>query len=348
MGDGTRENPYTSKDVLRLIMENGGKAKGLDLSEKHFDNAIDLSGLELNGIIFRESIFHALKATGARFDGSSLVRANFCNAELEYAQFKPLEDFRGSHLMAASFQGAKLSSAQFGETEDKDLTVAALDETDFRDANLLHTNFKGCYFYGTKFEGAYIRGNNIAEAHLEEADWGSYRIGEETEKHELHFAEHVYRQMKKWYTEAGMYDVAAKFYYREKEAGRKSLRFYFIQNEAGKKSLKLLPKNWRHRVALQLSYWVFGHGEGWKRLFFWMAGFILFFALIYVAFDSTREWRFFGDYLYFSAVSFTALGYGNWLPVTNNWIRGLGAFESFIGVFSMALFLVTFIRKMTR
>jgi hypothetical protein len=32
MGDGTKENPYTRKDVLRRIRNNGGTAKGLDLS----------------------------------------------------------------------------------------------------------------------------------------------------------------------------------------------------------------------------------------------------------------------------------------------------------------------------
>jgi len=32
MGDGTQENPFTREDVLKKIEENGGTAKGLDLS----------------------------------------------------------------------------------------------------------------------------------------------------------------------------------------------------------------------------------------------------------------------------------------------------------------------------
>jgi len=35
MGDGTKENPYTREDVLRLIEENGGTAKGLDKINLH-------------------------------------------------------------------------------------------------------------------------------------------------------------------------------------------------------------------------------------------------------------------------------------------------------------------------
>jgi hypothetical protein len=54
------------------------------------------------------------------------------------------------------------------------------------------------------------------------------------------------------------------------------------------------------------------------------------------------------DSLYYSAVSFTALGYGQWAPEPTGWVKGLGAFEAFIGVFMMALFLITFVRKMIR
>ncbi len=37
MGNGTEENPYTREDVLKLIEENGGTAKGLDLLGKAFE-----------------------------------------------------------------------------------------------------------------------------------------------------------------------------------------------------------------------------------------------------------------------------------------------------------------------
>ena len=57
MGDGTKENPFTREDVLRLIEENGGKADGLDLSEKVFEGGIDLSGLNLKGIILDGASF---------------------------------------------------------------------------------------------------------------------------------------------------------------------------------------------------------------------------------------------------------------------------------------------------
>ena len=50
MGDGTRENPFTREDVLRLIEENGGTAKGLDLSGKWFEREINLKGTILASV----------------------------------------------------------------------------------------------------------------------------------------------------------------------------------------------------------------------------------------------------------------------------------------------------------
>ena len=51
------EKPLTCEDVRRLIKENGGTAKGLDLSEQTFVEAIDLSDLDLHGIILKDARF---------------------------------------------------------------------------------------------------------------------------------------------------------------------------------------------------------------------------------------------------------------------------------------------------
>jgi hypothetical protein len=249
MGDRTKENPYTREDVLRMIKEHGGP-EGLNLSKKRFVEAIDLSNLDLHGVILND--VHLFRAN---FNGSNLARAIMQKANLGYATFKPLKskdislqgiDLRNADLHDADFRGADLIGAKFQE-ELPHLLPAFLDRTDFRNANLFRANFKGCYLYETKFEGAYIRGADITEAYLGDADWGNYRIGEENNK-EYYFAEHRYRHLKAWYKKSGYDAIAAIFHYREIEARRKGL--------------KLLSKSWNHRIALQLSYWVFGHGEG--------------------------------------------------------------------------------------
>lgn len=50
--------------------------------------------------------------------------------------------------------------------------------------------------------------------------------------------------------------------------------------------------------------------------------------------------------LYFSVVTFTTLGYGDLVPVGPS--RVIAAIEAFTGSFTLALFVVVFVKKMTR
>ncbi len=52
------------------------------------------------------------------------------------------------------------------------------------------------------------------------------------------------------------------------------------------------------------------------------------------------------DCFYFSVVTFTTLGYGDITP--QGLARPIAAFEAFVGSFTMALFVVVFVKKMTR
>ncbi len=159
---------------------------------------------------------------------------------------------------------------------------------------------------------------------------GNFILGEEISKN-FNRASDTYRQLKQWYTNAGYHDIAAKFYYREKEANRKSI--------------KLLSKHWNNRLAAEFFRALFGYGERWWNIVFWIIGVVFIFALLYSIQPSST----FGDNLYFSAVSFVALGYGSWIKENvAAWVRVLGALETFIGFFLMTLLLTTFIRKWTR
>ena len=54
--------------------------------------------------------------------------------------------------------------------------------------------------------------------------------------------------------------------------------------------------------------------------------------------------RNFPDSLYFSLITFTTLGYGDFRPL-EGWGRILAGSEAFIGAFMMALFVYTFARR---
>lgn len=161
---------------------------------------------------------------------------------------------------------------------------------------------------------------------------GDYILGEEREGL-FDIVSDTYRQLKMWHTNAGIYDIAGEFFYREMEAQRKSIRWW------------LHP---RHRAWSKFVSLICGYGERPLRVILWAISWVVGLALIYLAIGSAWEWSAFWGSLYFSMVSFTGLGYGSWIPETNDWIKGIGAFESFMGVFTIALFLVTFTRKMRR
>ncbi|MBA7502910.1 hypothetical protein ES706_01514 [subsurface metagenome] len=340
-----KEKPLTRDDLLKLIEENGGTAEGLDLSEQTFVEAIDLSDLDLHGIILKDARFSTHfegdQLLGAKFDGSNLNGADLRSINLQYAQFRMLNnqptylqaaDLRGSLLLNTNFQGADVTGVKFGDLAKAGGYLAAmLDDTDLRGAKLFRANFKGCYFYSTKLEGAFIRGADIFDAHLEEADWGNCVIGEE-KRGDFSSAMNIYRCLKQWYTNAGMYDIAGKFFFREMTARRKALKW---------------RPNPLPRIRQTLYGLLCGYGEKPWQVFASATVVLFCLALVYFAIGTLTPNTFLNS-LYYSAVSFTALGYGSWAPQPTGWVKGLGAVEAFLGVFMMALFLVTFIRKMTR
>jgi len=309
MGDGVNI-PFIREDVLDKIAECRKKKEVPNFSSKVFEEAIDLSKQNLQHVIF----------SGASFpyrEGETKVGANFTGADLKDA------DLQNAHIEYADFTGADLVR--------------------------------------TKLEGAYIEAANFPKGNvrLGDADWGNYKIGEEVEAEKkkgeeqqklLRIAEHRYRHLKQWYTDAGYYDTAGEFFYREMEAKRKRLGWL---HPKAKRWLGWWPLR-GEKVRLNIYRWLYGYGErpwrvvAWGMLVLFGLALLYFFLRGVAPYDLSEDA--FLNSLYYSAVSFTALGYGPWFGDTSvhSWVKGVGAAEAIIGVFMIASFLVTFIRKMTR
>jgi len=361
MGDGTKENPYTREDVLQAIERNGGTARGLDLSGKVFEEGIDLSGLNLERIILKKAILIGARLEGAKLTVAHLEGANLQDAHLERADltFAHVEQAQliGAHLegaqliaahleraylIAAHLEGGNLSGAHL---EGGNLIAAHLEEAYLTDAHL-----EGADLTDAHLKGAYLNGIEFsADTRLELVDWGNYILGEEKER-DFHRAEDTYRRLKTWYREHGMYDIAGEFFFREMEAKRKNLRWLQPQE---RRWLGWWPLR-GEKVRLNVYKWLYGYGERPWRVILWGMLVLFGLALLYFFLRGVAPYTLtaeaFLTSLYYSAVSFTALGYGPWFTPTSvhSWVQGVGAAESFIGVFIIALFLVTFTRKMTR
>lgn len=354
-----KEKPLTREDVIRRIQENGDKAEGLDLSGKRFEECVDLRGLNLEGVILKRAVFTpslGTVLTGARLQGANLKRAQLQKAYLPAAELQranlDMAQLQEANLVLARLEEASLVEAQL---EEANLSAARLDRAWLCLAHLEGTNLISAHLNKAHLEGANLRTTDLSYAdlegatladrqvtlagaefwsdtRLESAHWGNYILGEEEEAN-FYEAADSYRRLKQWYTNAGIYDVAGEFFFREMEAKRKGLRWR--------------PQPW-HRGWLNIHAFISGHGERPLRVIRWAAIWIFGLTAIYYLIDATWSLSAVWNSLYFSMVSFTALGYGSWVTTTNEWMKGVGAFESFMGVFTIALFLVTFTRKMRR
>ena len=379
MGDGTKENPFTREDVLRLIKENGGKAEGLDLSGKVFEEGIDLHSHGRKKIVL----------TGIDLSDTHLERANLRSAHLEEAIL------RGAHL-----EGADLSRAQAQEAR---MNGVHLQEAHLEHAHLESANLRGAYLEGAYLRYIHLEGAILREAHLERADlrnarlqearlqgaqlqdanltranlqraylhetgfsistklvrvyWGYYIVGEE-KKQQFLWAADVYRHLKMCYTNVGMYDIAADFYYREMEATRKNAQQRLLRQlkKPGRKFWHFVFE--RRNFGTWLRLWIYrltcGYGERPWQVVVWGISLLFGLALLYFFLRGVAPFTLtvqaFANSLYYSAVSFTALGYGPWFSASSvrSWVIGVGAAEAIVGVFTIALFLITFVRKWTR
>jgi len=265
-----------------------------------------------------------------------LERTNLSNAHLGGA------DLLGTHLERADLRRAHLERA--------DLTDAYLEGSDLEDAYfngacLVKVHLEGVNLLNTRLEGVQLFGAQFStDTKLEGVNWGNYILGDENLGNFFE-AEKTYRYLKQWYTNAGIYDIAGEFFFREMTAQRKRIKWWPYPTQRKRINWWMHP---RHRAWSKFVSLICGYGERPHRVVLWAMSWIVGLALLYLAIGSVWEWSTFRDSLYFSMVSFTALGYGGWVDETNGWIKGIGAFESFIGVFTIALFLITFTRKMRR
>ncbi|GAH73209.1 unnamed protein product, partial [marine sediment metagenome] len=154
--------------------------------------------------------------------------------------------------------------------------------------------------------------------------------------------ENFFRIAKTCSQRQGEYTLAGEYYYKERIARRKQLPGYS-------------PKRWLEYLLLD---GLCGYGERPLRAIRTGLGVLFSLALLYwrvghifpspELFNEPDHALTFLDALYFSVVTFTTLGFGDWRPDPSHWIRYVVMSEAFIGAFLMALFIVTFARRMMR
>ncbi|MEX6501866.1 ion channel [Pseudomonas zhanjiangensis] len=289
----------------------------------------------------REGLGDAL-AQRAR-SGRPMVGFQLKNADLAGIDLVNHGEHAGYQLRDADLYRANLHGAHLFAL---DLRGSSLMKADLRQANLHCADLRGCNLLGIRLDGARLD-NVIWDRQLLQERQGRQRLrsGDCTGATELfQEAEETYRNLRLHLEQAGLFEQAGRFFHREMVMRRLRMPRYSAQ-----------------RLLSWLVDLFSGYGEKPLNVVLFSLGLIGFCGLLYFLVgvrlgEQTLGLALDRDLLvnlmdllncfYFSVVTFTTLGYGDISP--HGLARPIAAFEAFVGSFTMALFVVVFVKKMTR
>lgn len=303
--------------------------QGCDLSETNFEYA----NLE-NTRILRQSIQDA-DWLGVRLNEANVHDSDFTNTNLRLAKLK------GTYMTKATLRGCNLEEAELENTDlrDVDLRNAELYETLVRDVRINE---------GTQF-GETCR-------YEQKADEAAAKVGSaEVDGIVGRSRNAIHRFVNRWRNESGDAEQLTKsvrvyrLYQRllREAALPEDIRLYRVRERHARRKLALRENRHLQWLKLCLDRWVMLYGESPKRVIGTSLGVILLFAALYPLIGelepspSTA-----GQFLYFSATTFTALVYGDLQPA-NEIARVLVSVESFVGALLMALLVFVLGRRAT-
>ncbi|MFC1577064.1 pentapeptide repeat-containing protein [Candidatus Omnitrophota bacterium] len=326
------------------------KDAALTLSESCWAHTKDKKAYaaRISDVALKERDLKGFNLKRVALSGSSLLGVNFADADLSLA------DLSGSHLYDSCFKNSNLVGTNFSNCDltnsdfkNAELTKADLSNTrlwngDFMEANLSEANLYNAdlwnaSFFNTKFwhtnfvQSKFLTKNSFSRVK------GGFLFFDDSKINEagLFSAEESYRDIKNCFLFNGMYNDASWASFKEKAMERLLLK---KKRSAG------------YLISLLMSL-LCGYGERPARVI--MSAFLTItaFSVVYYftgAIESSvyiGEDMSFVDYFYYSAITFTTVGYGDFLPRPFALFRMLAAAEAFIGTFLTGLFIFTLARR---
>ncbi|GAW97912.1 MULTISPECIES: ion channel [Colwellia] len=308
-----------------------GEANGSGYCYWH-DQAIDKTGAEVKQRLEKYA------QEGGMLRGIILTRAQLQGIDLVNHDKKLGYDFS-----YADFYHANLRS---GHLFNINLQHASVMKADLRDSNLNCANLAGANMLGVKWMGSKFENVNIGKRIKQEHDARAALLAKNEQENVdlLEQAEEIYRDLRKHAEHEGIFTLSG----------------YFIQKELTMRRLQLPPYSVKRSISKLVDIFC-GYGEAPLRIIGLSMAIILVCAILYtftglsyngeiqaVSSEQSMEENvaFFFSSLYYSVVTFTTLGYGDFTPVGIS--RAIAALEAFTGSFTIALFVVVFVKKMTR
>ncbi|MFC1615699.1 pentapeptide repeat-containing protein [Patescibacteria group bacterium] len=288
------------------------------INDEEVKDDIDLRGAPLSGFDFRVAVVedddgfteNIAILSNIHFEGAILKSCNFQDAKLYDCYFERAE------IEHAEFKNATLNNCQFQESECTGINLQS--------SKLINCSFDDCTIKDVVLDHTIID---------EKTSFGNLLKSEKTGNY--HFASIEYKQIKEMYKNSSLHNLADDYHYKEMVAKR-----------------KLAPIT---KVNRWLNFF-FGdllckYGTSFGRVLFWSLVLIVACAGIYtnhegLLYQNQEVPPSFLSSLYFSIVTFTTLGYGDFHAVGG--IRFVAAAESFIGAALIALFTVIVARAIIR
>lgn len=290
----------------------------------------DLTSYNLKKIILNKACLEKVNLTGANLSQANLSETYFFDSKFAGADLIGT-DLSCCDLTHCDMGGADLTKANLKTARLWNVTLAGanLSECDLSFADLWNAKLSNVKLWHAILRGA--KSISAASFSSRAKFFENSKINEDGELS----AEESYRNLKQYFISSGMYNDASWASFKEKTMERLMLK--------KRGDLNYFPSALMNILC--------GYGEKPYRIVFSSVLTILLFAFAYLSFDAVKSsahssylmrWT---DYIYYSAITFTTVGYGDFVPKPHGLCRLLAASEAFMGVFLTGLFIFTLARK---
>ncbi|MFH1791827.1 MAG: pentapeptide repeat-containing protein [Candidatus Omnitrophota bacterium] len=293
-------------------------------------------GASFSGGNFSKVLFRGFDLSRSDLSGANLSRADMSEATLFDA------NCRGAEFLGVNLTGADLTGADLGQADltRANMSGARLWHANLEQANLIEADLRTADLWNAKMFNVRLWRTDLRDAvsltrfnfmRRQNRFFSICRINEKG----MNSAVSAYRGLKQYFMSKGKYDDASWASYKERNLEK---RFLITKRD---------PMCVPSAVMDVFS----GYGEKPYKVVISSLFMVFAYAFLYRAFDavicdsSPSYLPNLSDCLYFSFVTFTTVGYGDFVPRAVSGLRMLAASEAFFGAFMMGLFIFTLARK---